>query len=294
MNKSYIYSFFFLIVFLFSCEDVIDVDVESAAGDLVIDAWIDNRAQDQQIRLTLAQGYFDNSTLIGAEGAAVAVTNITQQVEHPFVEASSGVYRWNANTTGQLGQVGDELILNIDYNGEQYSAQTIIKRIPALDSITQEFVDDEVFLDDGIYTEFFARDFEGTGDAYWIKTFKNGQFLNDAQELNIAFDAGFDAGSMIDGIIFIPPIRDLVNELDSDGLQIPWQAGEEIKVELHSLSEEAFNFLEITRDQINNGSNGIFALPLANVRSNISKRDGSSALGFFNIAAVSSREKTIQ
>ncbi len=293
MRKVFKYLLLLSIIGMYACEDVIDIDVESASGDLVIDAWIDNRNQTQQINLTLAQGYFDNTNPSIAAGAEVVVNNITKGQSFEF-ESNSSYYSWSPQNTEQLGEVGDVLQLFISYEGQEYTAETSIMRVPSVDSITQEFIDDEVFLDDGIYTEFFARDFSGTGDAYWIKTYKNGEFLNDATEINIAFDAGFDAGSMVDGIIFIPPIRDLANELDGDGLPIAWESGEEIRVEIHSLTEPAFNFMEITRDQISNGSNGIFALPLANVRSNIVKSDGSSALGFFNVAAVSSMEKTIE
>ena len=49
---------------------------------------------------------------------------------------------------------------------------------------------------------FFARDPFGAGDTYWIKTYKNGSFLNKPQELNIAYDAAFDGGSASDGIVF--------------------------------------------------------------------------------------------
>ena len=56
----YIYILFATIIFSISCEDVIEIDINEASGDLVIDAWIDNRNQAQEIRLTEAQAYFDN------------------------------------------------------------------------------------------------------------------------------------------------------------------------------------------------------------------------------------------
>jgi len=45
-----------------------------------------------------------------------------------------------------------------------------------------------------------------------------------------------------------------------------------------------------------NGSNGIFALPVANSPSNIQalEADSPAALGFFNIAAVSAMEVEVQ
>ena len=68
----------------------------------------------------------------------------------------------------------------------------------------------------------------------------------------------------------------------------PYNEGDVVRVEIHSISNEAFNFLEVARDQINNGDNGIFSIPLANTRTNITSEEGKAVLGFFNIAAVSS------
>ena len=288
MNRLLLFISLITILLITSCEDVIDIDLEEASGDLVIDAWIDNRNQAQEIRLTLSQAYFDNQS-VSAAGAKVTIINETQQETFIFDETNTdGIYRWSPDSRLNIGSEGDVLNLNIDFNGVSYTASSTINRVPVIDSIGQEFRDDELFSDDGIYAQFFARDFEGAGDAYWIKTYKNGEFFANADQLNIAYDAGFDAGSRIDGLIFIPPIREFVNDLDEDGLPFPWQVGEEIMVEIHSISIPAFNFLEIARDQILNGDNSIFTLPLANARSNISKSDGGAALGFFNVAQVSS------
>jgi hypothetical protein len=286
----------FLAMILFGCEDVIDIDIDSSGGDLVIDAWIDTRSQTQSIRLALSQEYFDNTNPPVVDNAIVTVTNTTTNTVNLFDEVNgSGEYKWTPEGDATLAKVGDALTLKITYNGDEYTASTIVKRVPVIDSIGQEFRENEIFLDDGIYVQFFARDFVGTGDAYWIKSFKNGAFLNEATDINIAFDAGFDAGSQIDGIVFITPIREFINAKDEDGIDQPWTKGENIMVEIHSLSTDAFNFMEIARDQITNGDNGIFSLPLANARSNIRRQsDGKSALGFFNVAAVTSRSKVIE
>lgn len=52
--------------------------------------------------------------------------------------------------------------------------------------------------------------------------------------------------------------------------------------------------MELIRDQILNGSNGIFAEPLANASSNIASPDGSAVLGVFNVAKVTSKEVVIE
>ncbi len=282
-------------VMITSCEDVIVLDPIESDTQLVIDAWIDNRNTTQTISLSQSRQFFDNTTPEPVTNANVTLTKNDGTIFIFNDNNQNGKYEWEPSTNETLGISGDQFSLEIDINGDLFTAETTMNRVPPVDSITQEFRDDEIFLDDGIYLEFFARDPQGTGDAYWIKAFKNGEFLNRASQLNIVFDAGFDSGSQLDGIIFIPPIREFINELDNDDIDTPWKPGETSKVEIHSLSIDAFNFLEIARDQINNGSNGIFSLPLANTRTNITNESGGlKPLGLFNVAAVSSLEIQVE
>ena len=79
------------------------------------------------------------------------------------------------------------------------------------------------------------------------------------------------------------------------GERIPWIQGDKLRVEIHSISNMAFSFLETTRDQLLNSQSGIFASPLANTRGNIiNETNDDIILGVFNIAQVSSRELEIQ
>ncbi|MEE9373007.1 MAG: DUF4249 domain-containing protein [Saprospiraceae bacterium] len=285
-----ILSFFFN-----SCEDVIEIEIANTQSQLVVDAWLTNEDKLQTISLTQSQQYFENTTPIPVIGASVTINNNNGNSFEFLDDNNDGKYIWEPVMGEFFGSTDDEFILSIAINSELYHGVTKLKRVPIIDSLIQEFRENEIFLDDGIYVEFFARDFSGTGDAYWIRSYKNGNYLGKASELNIAYDSGFDSGSQIDGLIFIPPIREFINEIDDNNIDIPWKVGEVSRVELHSLSLEAFNFLEITRDQINNGSNGIFSIPLANTKSNITNTNANSpALGFFNIAAVSVKEIVIE
>lgn len=281
-----------LCLVLSACEDVIDVEVDDVDAVIVIDAWLDDQNTEHVVRVTRSQTYFDNSPPQGVEDAVVTVSRSDGKT-FDFVAQGDGYYKVSV-AIDSLGEVGDLYQLSVVVDESIYTAQAMMHRVPPIDSIGIEFRDDELFSDDGYYANFFARDFPGTGDAYWIKTYANGRYLDKASELNIAYDAGFDAGTGIDGITFITPIRELVNRLDEDNLAMPYEVGDTIRVEIHSMSNEAFNFMEIVRDQINNSQNGIFSLPLANARTNITSSGGASAVGFFNVARVSSSERTVE
>ena len=290
--KYTLYSIFLSVLLFLGCEDVIDLELEETSPVLVVDGWINNLPDTQRVVLNFSQNYFDNSRPDGITDAVVTLMR-NDGVVFDFNHVGEGIYEWfEANDS--LGVPGHEFELRLEVNNEIYSSYTEMKRVPAIDSIGVELREDEIFIDDGLYAQFYARDFSGSGDTYWIKTYRNGLYLDKTQELNIAYDAGFDAGTGVDGLIFIPPIREAVNPLDEDLLPTPYDPGDEIRVEIHSMTVPAFNFLEIARDQINNGDNGIFSIPLANTRTNITAPGDRVVLGFFNVAAVAKRSQIIE
>lgn len=284
-----------LVFTLSSCEDVVDINTDDAPSLLVVDAWLNNLQETQTVRLTQSTPYFESNRTPGVEGAEVRiVTNEGAILD--FEDVGGGDYEWTPEEGKNIGDIGTEYELTIVWDEKSFSANSRLNPAPTVDSITQELREDELGPD-GIYTEFFARDFEGLGDTYWIKTFKNGQFLNKPGELNIAYDAAFDAGAQIDGLIFIPPIREFTNPVpdDVDDLPSPWAVGDVIRVEIHSISQDAFSFMEVARDQMTNSQNTIFALPLANTSGNIENLStDEEALGVFVVSAITSLERVIE
>lgn len=296
-----IYNRFFVaiitIFFLASCEDIIEVDLDEGEAQLSVDAFLTNLEGEQTIRLTLTKPYFDNSSTI-ATGATVFVED-NEGNRFDFTDNDNdGNYTWEPSSASEIfGSIGNSYQLTIDYEGETYEAVSEMRRVSPIDSIYYEFREDEVFGEDGYYAELYARDLIGIGDTYWIKTYKNGEFLGKPEQLNIVFDGAFDDGLNLDGLIFITPIREAINpeETDADDNPLPpYELGDEIRVELHSITLETFFFFQEMQTQLNNG--GLFATPSANVSSNVinTNPNGKKAVGFFNTAAVSVAETKVE
>jgi len=279
------------IIALASCQDVIDVPAPEGESRLVVEAWLDDQARSQTIRITETLPYFQNEFTPGITDAQVVVSSSAGKTL-VFEDQGNGDYVYDASSE-VIGTVGDEFTLDIQTNGKSISASATLNRVPAIDSIVQEFRDDS--FGEGIYCNFFSRDPIGLGDTYWIKTYKNGEFLNKPLELNIAFDAGFSAGSEVDALIFIPPIRETMNPLTDTLSQSPWVQGDIARVEIHSTNVETFFFLESIRDQLLNSLNTIFAEPVVNTKGNlVNNTDDKEILGIFNVAAISSLELEIE
>ena len=282
------------IIGLSSCEDVIDLKTETGPTQLVVDGWITNQPGIQTITLTWSSAYFDKNPMKPVLGAKVTVTDNAGKV-YEFTDANgTGKYTWGKLNTDTLGHIGGKYSLRIEHEQEVYTSKNEIKRVPKIDSLvyTNETLpikpDDGDGQKTGYIAEFYARDFIGTGDTYWIKEVLNGKTnVDKAAKISIAYDAAFGAGAPSDGLIFIQPLR---RSITYDSL---YQAGSHVGVELHSITNEAFYFLQQIVEQSANG--GLFATPIANIKSNVVNADpnGRKALGYFGASAVSRMETII-
>lgn len=291
------------IVVFVSCETIIDPELAEADDVLVIDAWLDNEVKEQLIRITLSQPYFDNSEPRGVSGAQVQVRNESSGKVYTFLETLPdsrrvtipGSYFWLPSQPGEkIGVTGDRFSLVVEADQETYRAEAVLGRVPVIDSISFLFEKELGFLPDRYTAEFWARDPVGRGDTYWIKARKNDTLLLRPSEINVAFDAGFSEGGNLDGVTFITPIRQAVNPFNTDedgNFLSPYLPGDSLNVEIHSISKEAFTFLNevVIQTDRSGGFGELFAQPVSNVGTNIfnQKSNGKQALGFFNVASIS-------
>ncbi len=298
MKKACIIAIFGIL--LTSCEDQIFPTLDQAPEVLVIDAFLDNSDSVQQVRLTKTQGYFNNTLATGVEGATVTITS-TGGGLITFAETGAGLYTWIPNEGNPLGQVGETFTLRVSIAGQEFQAQSTMNRVPPIDSVTFRFEEENLFLPDSYFAEFWARDPLGRGDTYWIRSYKNGVFLNQPNEINIAFDAGFSEGGNVDGLVFIPPVRDAINpfeEDENDEFMSPFADGDSVFVEVLSITNETFDFLNELRTQTDRpgGFAELFATPLSNIPTNLNyvgEGDPPPVLGFFSVSAISASGKKL-
>lgn len=300
----YIPYLLFTLLFLLTvagCEDVIDINLAEHETQLVVDAWINDKPEQQVITLHRTSPYFDSNEPPAVTGATVTVIDSLTGELFPFTdENNNGRYIWTPAEGETFGEIGHTYVLLIEVDGQEYGSLSKLNRVMPIDSIVYEEREEELGFPAGIYAEVFARDLVGVGDAYWIKAYKNGQFLNKPDEITLAYDAAFSVGSGVDGITLIPPIRENINRSPDDGEGAtdtddlpPYAIGDSVYVEIHSLTLEAFLFLQLAFFQMTLGDAGIFATPPTNVPSNILNLDENATdrqqpLGFFCVSAVSS------
>lgn len=292
-----------LIVFgisvLWSCEDKIEVELPDSDPVVVIDAWINNKPEPQTIKVLRTIPYFENADLPGFENAVVRVEDLTDNLTYDFTRvAEDGAYVWEPSPSQpSFGKIGNDFRLIIQLGNAIYESYSTMNRVPEIDSINFRYEEGNDFFPDSYFAGVYATDPVGPGDTYWIKAWKNSQFLNKPSEINISYDAGGSPGAVVDGIPFIQPIRDGINPFDqdeNDDFLSPYEPGDSVFVEVHAINYDSYIFLNEVAIQTNRpgGFAELFAQPLANVTSNIvlasESAGGTEAIGFFNVSAVSS------
>ena len=298
INKKRTLSFLSSIILSFilmSCEDVIQLEGVKSESLLVVDAMITNQSGEQVVKLSKSQNYFDN-----AASASVLNANVQIQddlgVTYVFKDVkNNGNYVWTpANSTQKMGVGGRKYTLKVVSEGENYQATSELKRVPKIDSVLYQFgeVDGnqqrKTDIAEGYEPQFYAKDFNGKGDCYLIKSYKNGKVLGDVGNFSLAYDASFDKGSGADGFQFISFIRrSIAYEL--------FKENDLLKVELISITEDHFNFWLRAQGQIRNG--GLFATPPAYITTNvfnINKSSTKKAAGWFAAVGLSTFETKIE
>jgi|LakMenE18May11ns_1017448.scaffolds.fasta_scaffold9957591_5 hypothetical protein len=131
--------FLLLIVITFSCEEVVDIPLDTAPPRLVVEAdilWRKNTTgQAQQIKLTLTTGFYD-AVVPPATGANVQIVNGNNQVFTFVEEVGTGIYKCD----NFVPAINQDYTLQIVYNGQSYSATEKLLASPAVGNVLQETV----------------------------------------------------------------------------------------------------------------------------------------------------------
>ncbi|GAB5465451.1 MAG: hypothetical protein Kapaf2KO_08870 [Candidatus Kapaibacteriales bacterium] len=275
----------FTALMIVSCEDVIEVDLDDRPAQLVVDAWLNDLDEPQSLTLLYSRPYFDNGDPASANDAVVTITSSDGTVYELFSEGNG---KYTVPDTLPKFTIGNSYTLNIKVNGEEYTSTSEMRPVPVIDSLTFTRTPIPFLGEDINIAEFWAQDLPGIGDTYWIRSYKNDTLLDN---INLAYDGSTAPGSRSDDITFIAPIRFSINP-DGDLIEF-FEFGDTSRVQLFSISEDAFQFWTILEQQISNG--GLFATPPVNTPTNIIQvsENGNGALGWFQISSGSEFEEVL-
>lgn len=272
MNK-YIILFITVIALLTSCEDVVNVDLNTAKPKLVIEASINwekgTLGNNQEIKLTLTAPYF-NTVIPAANGAVVTIIDSNSN-SYSFIEDGiTGIYK---NTTFSP-ILNETYTLTINYQSETYTATEQLTPVVEIDYIEQE--NNGGFSGDEIELKAYYTDPVNEENFYFF------EFLNtnitQIPSLEVYKDE-FTNGNQIFGFY---------SHEDID-------IGHDIQIKNYGVSEQFYNYMSILLAQ-SGENNGPFGTQPTTVRGNCNNQTNSEnfPLGYFRLSEVDAVNYTIQ
>lgn len=258
---------------LTSCEDVVDVDLSTAAPKLVIDASIDwakgSDGNYQIIKLTTTSSYYSGS-VPPALGATVTITDGNGNAFSFIDSTETGQYV----CSNFAPVIGETYTLTIAYEGEVYSGSETLLQTP--DIVNVEQTNDGGFTGDETEVRFYFQDNVNNQNFYMVRF--------DAPVLPYpdydTTDDEFTNGNLMFGIF-----------ADED-----LETGQVVDIKLHSISKRYKNYMDKLLEVSGGSGQGPFSTPPATVRGNMVNQthDANYPLGYFRVTQVDRYQYTIQ
>ena len=254
--------------FLCSCEEVIEVDLNTSEPRLVIEANInllEDGTSSSTVKLTTTAPFFDNEIPFVLD-AIVTITTSTGEV-YGFDYLENGMYQ-----SDLIPQFGINYTLEIIYEGETYTATQQLNSTVPIEFVEQR--NDGGFLGDEIEIKAFFTDPEGEENYYFFEAISDKGTVLDTYE-----DVFFD-GNQIFGLY---SVEDL-------------EINDEIIFKLYGVDRQFYNFMFILLQQGSDESGGPFETQPATVRGNIINNSNSDnfPLGYFRVSEMYTFNYTVQ
>lgn len=242
-----------------SCTKVVDVDLNNAAPQLVVEGSVDNASPVATVALSRSVPFTTANVYPPVSGAAVSIKDITANINASLTEAPAGVY----TTSLVPGIPGHTYRLTINAEGKTYTAESTMPPVtPVLDSVS--FLHIITFGNDFINPVPNFLDPAGMSNYYSFIQAISGR----PKKKLFVFDDRLSDG------------RYMTRQLVNDSAYI--KAGDTVELEMRCVDAAVFNYLkELSGVDQNNGQ----PVSPGNPTSNIS----GGALGYFS--AHSSQKK---
>jgi len=261
MNRKLSIAFIlFILPATWSCKKVIQVDLNSAAPQIVIEGEITNASTSYQVTITKTVNFSAGNSFPPVTGAMVLITDSNTAKSFNMAEGSPGVY-----TTGALqGQPTHTYLLSVTAGSQSYEASSTMPATVPLDSIS--FVENfDLNNKRGLDAVVNFQDPPGLGNYYRFVETVNGRQLPDI----FVFEDRLSDGKYIRQTMYN----------DTSILHV----GDALKVDMYCVDKPIYSYF-FSLFQVT-GNNGFQSASPANPNSNIS----NGALGYFSAHTVSTK-----
>ena len=291
-------AYMLIVLFLGSCEDVVDVDLPEVETRLVVDGLlrVDKSEEFVDVRITMRETsvFFDENQPTQVESAVIgygvlndnglfeslAFSNLTEEAPGTGVYVPDPDFTTDQRIRTAAAEPDVTFILQVTHKGKQYFAQTKYAPTVPLDNLEQG--DDTLFDEEETEIIVTFTD-DGANDNFYVFDFMNSEFQTVEDE--------FFQGQQFEFSYFY-----------DENLEV----GQDITVSILGATEDFYNYMDLILEQTENNG-GVFQTPVATVRGNVFdvtgldnvtvldnvERPNDYALGYFAVVQEFSRTLTI-
>ncbi len=127
------YTAIFCIILASACTKVIDINLNDAAPQIVIQGAITNEAGPYTVKITRSISFNSDNVYPAVTGAIVVVTDDSTNAKDTLSESAAGIYSTHAITNGIIGHTYH---LYIKVGGVEYTATSTMPKQVLLDTVT--------------------------------------------------------------------------------------------------------------------------------------------------------------
>ncbi|AWI25724.1 DUF4249 domain-containing protein [Flavobacterium pallidum] len=273
INKNFKYILLLIAaVSISSCEEVVDVDLNTAAPKLVIDASIDwvkgTDGSHQKVKLTTTTGFYETEIPV-VSNAQVRISNSSNTIFEFIESPGTGEYLCD----NFVPQIGETYKLTVISGGQTYEATEKLFAAPDVESVAQN--NEGGVSGKDIELKYFFSD-NGAENNFYLTAFETNITVFPDYD---AFDDEFFQGNQTYGFYLNEDLK----------------AGDETTFSIYGVSQRYMNYMAILTE-ITEGGGGPWSSPPTNVRGNIINYTDSKnfALGYFRVSEVSKMDYTVQ
>ena len=261
-----------LLSLLFSCQEVVNVDLDTAAPKLVIEAnifWEKGSAgNNQRVKLTTTTNYYA-TTFPVVSGAIVNIKSGTTVFS--FVEVpNTGVYECK-NFVPELNK---SYTLEVVVGGQTYSATETITTVAPITKFVQK--NDSGFAGDEIEVKAYYND-PSTEENFYLYNYLYPDKTK--PDYYVSKDEFYNG-------------NEFFSRSNKDGLK----KGDKFQINHIGISKQYFNYLSILIEISGSSGGGPFSTPSATVKGNIVNKTNfdNYPLGYFALSEVEAKSYTVE
>lgn len=253
-----------LILIGYSCEDLIDVNLNSSSQSIIIEGKITSENKPAEVIISRSVDYFTTGAIPKVSNAKVHITTdkaFTEQLK----QFDPGHYLGYQTA----GFPGESFKLDVEVDGVTYSARTSMPMLVVIDTLIASYSEKTLVSEAGYEVYMNYTDPPNEENFYKIEVYRNGKLFPDETTIRLRSDKYSDGKQVSVGL----------NGFQSNGLR--FAMNDRILVKLYSMNKEVYEHLKTLKAITTNGFGGSSSTP-ANPITNLS----NGAFGYFGAFAV--------